>query len=167
MPTLLVRDATLDDIPALAALRSSAALHKGRLRDAQNPTFRYFVMQQGEQVVGFLSLVFRRPASWLNADDTQHLPEINDIYVAEAERGKGYGAAAIHAMERIAAEAGYQQLYISTEPTDNPRAYSLYQRLGYCPIQSEPYHHLWAAVDGEGHTDRGEAWLVDMVKSLV
>lgn len=157
----------MEDIPALVAVRPSAGLHKGRLLDAQHSTFRYLIMQQEGQLVGFASLVFRRPASWLNADNTQHLPEINDLYIAEAERGKGYGTAAISTMERMAAEAGYQQLYISTEPIDNPRAYSLYQRLGYHPVQSEPYHHLWAAVDGEGHTHRGEAWLVDMVKSLV
>jgi hypothetical protein len=69
-------------------------------------------------------------------------------------------------MERRTVEAGYQQLYIAVEPLHNPRAYALYQRLGYQSLQSEPYRHLWESMDGDNKVQRGEAWLVDMVKNL-
>lgn len=161
-----VRDANEADVPALAAVRSSEALHRGRLRDAQLGDLRYFVIQRDDIVIGFLSLVFRRPSSWSNHDDKQYLPEIIDFHIAEAQRGQGFGSQAIHAMERIAAEAGYQQLYIAVDPIDNPRAYALYQRLGYQPVQPEPYFHNWEAVDSDGNVDRGGSWQVTTVKSL-
>ena len=57
-------------------------------------------------------------------------------------------------------------LHIAVEPLDNPRAYTLYQRLGYEQIQSEPYQTIWEFQDSEGKMHRGEAWIVDLVKQL-
>lgn len=162
-----IRKATAADLPALTALRPPEAIHRGRLRDdAASAEYDYYVIVRGEEIVGFGALVFRRPTSWAKAHDERHLPEINDLHVAEAERGKGYGAQAIRLLEQKAVEAGADRLYISVEPINNLRAYALYQRLGYEPLQNEPYFHSWAAVDGDGKTERGEAWLVDMVKPL-
>jgi GNAT superfamily N-acetyltransferase len=154
-------------LPALTAIRPQEAVHRGRLRDAAaSADYDYYVLVRGAEIVGFGALVFRRPASWANANDERNLPEINDLHVAEMERGKGYGSQAIRLMEQKAAEAGAERLYISVEPLHNPRAYALYQRLGYEAIQTEPYFHAWAAVDGDGNVQRGEDWLVDTVKTL-
>jgi GNAT superfamily N-acetyltransferase len=163
---VVMRNTEPVDLPALTAIRPPEAIHRGRLRDAQRPDFHYFVFLDGQHIVGFSSLVFRRPASWSNADDDQHLPQIVDLHIDEASRGRGYGSAAIQAMERFTVDVGYPQLYIAVEPVNNPRAYTLYQRLGYRPLQAEPYHHRWQAVDGDNQIQRGEAWLVDMVKAL-
>jgi RimJ/RimL family protein N-acetyltransferase len=166
VPSIIIRDANEADVPTLATIRSSEALHRGRLRDAQRSDFRYFIIVRGEAIIGFLSLVFRRPPSWSNSHDEQHLPEVIDFYVAEAWRGRGYGSQAIRFLERITTEVGYPQLYIAVDPVDNPRAHALYKRLGYQQLQSEPYFHTWEALDGDGHIDRGGSWLVNMVKPL-
>jgi ribosomal protein S18 acetylase RimI-like enzyme len=163
---IIVRDAEEADLPALTAIRPPEAIHRGRLRDAQHPDFRFLVFIVNEETIGFSCLVFRCPLSWSTADDKEHLPQIVDLHIAEAYRGRGYGSEAIHAMERRTVEAGYQQLYIAVEPLHNPRAYALYQRLGYQSLQSEPYRHLWESMDGDNKVQRGEAWLVDMVKNL-
>ena len=82
-------------------------------------------------MIGFACLVLRRPASWFDADDEQHLPQIVDLQVAEMHRGRGYGTAFVRAIERIAAAAGSHELYLAVEPEHNPRAFALYRRLGY------------------------------------
>ncbi len=164
--SVTLREAKQEDLPVLTAIRPPEALHQGRLRDAKNPDFRYFVIQHEEEAVGFVSLVYRRPASWSNSQNLEHLPEINDLFITEAHREKGCGSAAIHTLERIATQAGHKQLFISVEPVDNDRAYALYQRLGYEAIQLQAYLHHWAALDGDDHLNSGEAWLVDMVKSF-
>jgi hypothetical protein len=74
--------------------------------------------------------------------------------------------ATIRAIERFAAAAGARQLYLSVEPVYNPRAYALYQRLGYQQLQVEPYQQLWAFTDSAGMVHCGEDWVVDMVKEL-
>ena len=72
----------------------------------------------------------------------------------------------MRAIEHFAAAAGRERLHLSVEPARNPRAYALYQRLGYQPLQAEPYRHVWAFTDSAGQVHRGESWVVDMVKPL-
>ncbi len=75
-------------------------------------------------------------------------------------------------VEKVERAVGTDQLYHPDNADMIPyldnalRAYALYQRLGYQAIQSEPYFHQWAAVDGDGNVQRGEDWLVDTVKVL-
>jgi GNAT superfamily N-acetyltransferase len=167
-PLITVRDAEEADLPVLIAIKGgdSEALHRDRLRDAQGSGFRYLVLVRGQEVVGFACLVSRRPASWSDANDTQYLPQMVDLQVAESQRGQGYGSAFVRAIEREAAQAGYHQLYVAVEPANNPRAYALYQRLGYQQLQPEPYLKTWEHTDSGGNTHRGEDWIVDMVKPL-
>jgi GNAT superfamily N-acetyltransferase len=165
---MTVRDAEEADVPALTAIKGdgSEAIHRDRLRDAQGSGFRYIVLLADQDIIGFACLVIRRPAYWSDAHDTQHLPQIADLQVKESHRGQGYGSTFVRAIECITAEAGYGQLYISVEPLNNPRAYALYQRLGYQRIQPEPYQKIWGFTDSEGKLHRGEDWAVDMVKQL-
>jgi GNAT superfamily N-acetyltransferase len=167
-PLITVRDAEEADLPALISIKGddSEALHRDRLRDAQGGGFRYLVLLRDQEVIGFALLVFRRPASWSDANDTQHLPQIVDLQVAESQRGQGYGSAFVRALEGEAARAGYQQLYLAVGPADNPRAYALYQRLGYQQLQPQPYLKAWEFTDSGGDRHRGEDWIVDMVKPL-
>ena len=164
--SLILRDAEDTDVLVLAAIRSSEALHQGRLRDARNLDLRYLVILLDRTIIGFVSLVFRRPVSWANASDTTHLPQIVDLYIAETWRGQGYGTQTIHQLEDLAAQSGYAQLYLSVDPFVNARAYTLYQRLGYKRIQQEPYFHHWQAMNADGTMEQGKSWLVDMVKVL-
>jgi GNAT superfamily N-acetyltransferase len=165
---ITVRDAEEADLPALIAIRGDGAEapHRDSLREAQGGGFRYLVLLRGQEVIGLAWLVSRRPAHWSDADDTQHLPQIVALKVAESQRGKGYGSAFVRAIEREAARAGYHQLYVAVEPATNPRAYALYQRLGFQPLQPEPYLKTWEHTDSGGNRHRGEDWIVDMVKSL-
>jgi GNAT superfamily N-acetyltransferase len=167
-PLITVRDAEEADLPALIAIKGngSEALHRDRLREAQGGCYRYLVLLRGQVVVGFALLVSRRPAGWSDANDTQHLPQIVDLQVAEAQRGQGYGSAFVRAIEREAAQAGHHQLYVAVEPASNPRAHALYQRLGYQQLQPEPYLKAWEFTDSGGNKRRGEDWVVDMTKPL-
>ncbi len=163
-----VRDAEEGDVPVLTAIKGegSEALHRDRLHDAQDSGFRYLVLLADREIIGFACLVMRRPEYWSDANDRQHLPQIVDLRVKKSRRGQGYGSDFIHAIERLAAAAGYGQLYISVEPLNNPRAYALYQRLGYQQLQPEPYQKIWEFKDSQGKVHRGEDWVVDMVKQL-
>ena len=139
-PHIAVRDAEEAEVSALTAIKGegSAAVHRDRLRDAQDANIRYLVLLADREIVGFASLVFHRPSYWSAADGTERLPQSIDVQAQESQRRKGYGSALIEPMEGIAAGSGYRQLYISVEPVDNPLAPALYLRLGFQPLQSEP-----------------------------
>lgn len=167
-PRITVRDVQETDVPALTAIKGAGteALHRDRIRDAQGKGFRYLALLACQEIVGFACLVIRRPAYWSDGNDTHHLPQIVDLQVKESHRGQGYGSEFVRAIERIASEAGYAHLYLSVEPLNNPRAFALYQRLGYEKMQSEPYRKIWEFQDSDGQKHRGEDWVVDMVKQL-
>lgn len=166
LPEVKVRLATLADLDALTAIRGPEVLHRGRLRDAEEPTFHYLVLEHRQQIVGFSCLVIQRPLSWSDAANYQQLPQIVDLLIAPAQRNQGYGTLFLRKLEHIASKLGYFQLYLSVDPIDNPRAHTLYQRLGYRPLQDAPYRDHWEWTDSDGHRHIGDEWAVDMVKTL-
>jgi GNAT superfamily N-acetyltransferase len=165
---ITLRDAEEADVPALTAIKGAGteALHRDRLRDAHGPDFRYLALVVNEEVVGYACLVNRRPGSWSDANDTRHLPQIVDLQVKESHRGQGYGTRFMQALEHTAAAANHCYLYVSVDPVHNPRAFTLYEQLGYQPLQSQPYRQGWAFTDSTGVTHQGEGWAIDMVKQL-
>ena len=162
---LLVRDATAMDVTGLTRLKQPEAVHRDRLRDAQSQSFRYVVLEHCGDVIGFACLVFMRPQAWSDAHDISHLPQLVDVQIAPALRGQGYGAYFIKALEQMArSSAG--ELFLAVDPLSNARAFAFYQRLGYEPLQANPYMKHWEFVDSGGNLHSGDDWTVDMVKSL-
>jgi len=163
---LCVRDATAKDLTALTQLKKPEVLHRDRLRDSQSPTFRYLLLEQAGNVIGFACLVFVRPATWSDAHDGSHLPQIVDIVIASPLRGRGHGSHLIKSLEQFAAQRGYGEIFLAVDPLNNPRAYALYRRLGYKQLQTEPYLKHWEFVNSDGNLHRGDDWTVDMVMVL-
>ena len=163
-----IRDAIETDIPILAAIKGpgSEVIHYDRLRDAQKATFRYLVMLDDENVIGFACLVYQRPSYWSDANDEKYLPQIVDLQIEETHRGHGYGSEFVCQIEKIAAETRSKQLYVAVDPINNPRAHALYLRLGYQAVQSKPYRKFWRFTDSRGHLHSGEDWIIDLVKDL-
>ena len=163
---LLVRDATENDLEALIGLKNPEALHRDRLRDAQQPTFRYLVVEVQNQVIGFGCLVFARPSSWSDSVDIDHLPQMVDLLIAPIHRGQGRGTYLIQKLEQIALGQGETNMYVAVDPIDNPRAHKLYHRLGYQALQNEPYLKHWEFTDSSGVVHAGDDWIIDLVKNL-
>src|SRR5262249_3111289 len=102
---LTIRDADEADLPALTRIKGegTAAIHRDRLleaRETMGTGLRYLVLIADQEAIGFACLVLRRPASWSDAGDMQHVPQIVDLRVQESHRGGGYGSAFIRAIER-------------------------------------------------------------------
>ncbi len=163
---LYVRDAVITDLEALIRIKSSAAVHRDRIRDAAASYMRYFVLEYQFRVIGFVCLVFTRPPAWSDAQDTSHLPQLIDLQIESSLRGRGFGSFLLRTVEQLAAERGYNELYLAVNPVDNPRAHALYLRGGYQPLQAEPYWIHWEFIDSDGDLHQGDGWTLDMVRSL-
>ena len=59
-----------------------------------------------------------------------------------------------------------RELYVSVDPEENKRAYSLYLRLGYNPLQSKPYKEYWSFTSSDGVLHEGYGWNIDLRKEL-
>jgi len=156
---LKLRDARTEDLEVLTSIEPKRAIHSDRIRDAQGSNFRYLVVERENVVVGYGLLVFKTP-------EMKFLPSITDLYIRPEFRSQGIGTFMIHEMEKIALERGYREIFIGVDPKGNERAYSLYLRLGYKPIQEEPYLNHWSITTSDGEIHEGHDWNIDLRKSL-
>ena len=163
---LVVRDAGDADIGGLVRLRPPELAHRDRLRDARHSGFRYLVLEHEAEVIGFVCLVFTRPASWPESRNAALLPQIVDSFIAPSLRSKGYGSYLIRTLERLAWEQGFRAVYLSVDPLGNPRAYALYRSLGYHQVQQEPYREQGHYTDSAGQVHESDDWELDMVRPL-
>jgi len=163
---LMIRDAGDADLARLVRLRPPELAHRDRLRDARQPGFRYLVLEQGKELIGFVCLVFARPATWPDSRNAALLPQIVDAFIAPPLRSRGHGSALIRALERLAWDQGFRAVYLSVDLIGNPRAYALYQSLGYRPLQQEPYRERGQYTDSAGQVHESDDWELDMVREL-
>jgi GNAT superfamily N-acetyltransferase len=82
----------------------------------------YLVAWDGNDPVGHVHI------AW--ADTELGIPELQDMYVLPERRSEGIGAELAAAAERLAAGRGHEDCSLSVSDA-NPRAQSLYERLGY------------------------------------
>ena len=163
---LVIRDAVTADLAGLARLRLPELDHRDRLRDTRQPGFRYLVLEQGGEVIGFVCLVFARPATWPDSRNAALLPQIVDAFIAPPLRGMGHGSGLIRALEGLARDQGCRAVYLSVDPIGNPRAFALYQSLGYRALQQEPYREQGQYTDSAGQVHESDDWELDMVRDL-
>jgi GNAT superfamily N-acetyltransferase len=165
---LRVRDAQPEDVPGLAAVghSESSAIHLDRIQDAAEHNVRYLVAESRGTILGYGLLVLERPPAWPDTSPTDYLPLIIDLHVAEESRGRGIGTRMIGRMELIARRAGYKELYMTVDPVENLRALALYIRLGYVPVQTEPYLTNWHFEDSSGFVHEGVMWAIAVRKRL-
>jgi GNAT superfamily N-acetyltransferase len=142
------------------------AIHKDRLLDADSEKMLYMIIEEFGTVIGFGLLVFKRPPTWPDANDSSHLPAMVDLLVSPDRRSRGAGSFLISWMEETIRSRGGNHLYMCVDPVDNPRAHQLYLRLGYSTLQTQPYRSHWKFTDSDGNVHEGNVWNIDMVKDL-
>lgn len=166
MTEAIVRDATGEDLEALAGLRGPVALHRDRLRDAARGEHRYLVIEDDGCVAGFAILVFDWPESWPPIDRPGCLPRIIDLFVDADRRGRGLGGKFIDGVSEVVREAGGGEIWIAVDPVENPRARALYERLGFVVVDPEPRRLHWKFTDSDGNVHEGRHWNIDLVRQV-
>jgi len=125
--TIEARIATADDLPALIANETSRT--KGLSAE-------YLALQgQGEfyVVVGLIDgEVGGRALLDCRDDGTNLVPEMKVLWVFPNARRKGLGLAMTAALEDLARDLGYREIFLGVSP-ENPAAIPLYIELGYAP----------------------------------
>ena len=136
----VIREATIDDVPAIAALVEEFARYMRELGDATelrldaealerdgfgpDPAFRGLVAVDNGHVIGFLL-----HHAGYDTDAACRLVFVVDLFVAQSARGRGIGTALMSAVRKVAAAAGARQL-VWTVDRRNALARTFYERLG-------------------------------------
>src|SRR5438876_3405241 len=113
LESLCIRDATVDDLDALAAVRGPRALHDDRVWQMLDGECRYLLASARGQIVGWEMVLFR-PRS--GSENAQRVPLVVDLYVAPPARSRGVGSRLIAAAERAAVERGFAAIHLTVDP---------------------------------------------------
>lgn len=158
-----VRDARPEDVQALTGIEYGAhpAVHRDRIQTSRaSSEMAYLVAQRGPILLGFGVLIFGpKVPGWPEISPT---PQAIDVFVSPEARGGGVGTAILEEMAHRARQREAPHLYIGVEPEHNPRAFQLYRRLGFEPMQDKPRLEKWAYTDSDGHRHSGEEEIIDM-----
>jgi ribosomal protein S18 acetylase RimI-like enzyme len=112
----------------------------------------FLVVEVNDKVVGFCLL------KWYGKETHLEYPDIEDLYINENQRRRGYGSILIQECEFRARQKGYAKIGMTVNPKENPIALNLYKNLGYKPTGEDAY------IDGV--YNGVEDWCIDLVKNL-
>lgn len=167
MNNIIIRDAQIEDLERLTELKKPTALHRDRIKNADNEHFRYLVLEIEGKIQGFTCLVFKEPPSWRGRQEhTVEHPRIVDLFINEQLCDQRLGSKFMWEIELILKKSGYEKLFLSVDPIDNSKAHKFYKKLGYQDIQSKPFRCHWEFTDSDGNKHEGNEWNIDMFKNL-
>jgi ribosomal protein S18 acetylase RimI-like enzyme len=149
-----IRPAVEDDIPHLIQLHGQRdeGHYRGVLKEMSRAESVLLVAENEGKIIGQVTLRYY---------GTRHIsfPVILDLRVSAEARGQGVGSELIAICEHLAGLKGFNVIGITVNPTLNPRARRLYERLGYVPTGQPEY--LDGQIAGQ------ENWIIDMTKRIV
>jgi len=138
----MIRDATVEDVPAIAELIRSLAEYErlshevvfdeGKLREHLFGRRRYaevLIAEEGGQAVGF-ALFFHNFSTFLGRPGIY----LEDLFVRPSHRGRGHGKALLVRLAEIAVERGCGRLEWAVLNWNTP-AIDFYRALGAVPLQ--------------------------------
>ena len=134
-----IREVRLEDLEAIASLldqlKEVTTLHAAVEREAVkknyeimlrfSETYRSYLAVEDGRIVGLISLVLYK--TFLHAGGTAL---INELVVADGERGRGIGGKLVEAAIKAAGEQGMDEIEVGTE-TGNTAARRFYERQGF------------------------------------
>ena len=162
-PKITIRQATLDDLPALCKLRNTKNLFEGYLEECDGISAYFLVAEVAENLAGF-GLIYLSTTK--TGKTKSHLPKLSDLYVGENYRRMGIATALIEARESIAKTYGHQQMYVSIDPTESAEMMNLVKKLGYQTLQDIPYAVTATFYDDNNRAFDKRYYRLDFIKSL-
>jgi GNAT superfamily N-acetyltransferase len=157
----VVRQATENDLPALLAIRNSPRLFEEYL-SAGTDTVLFLVLEYDDTVLGFARLKLSD-----ERNSKKKRPLVSDICISAKHRSRGLGSGFMAELEGIARGLGHDTLFVGVDPVENARAFDLYKRLGYLPIQDRPYKAEMLFHGSEGNPPvKKKYWRIELRKEL-
>src|SRR5262245_5073219 len=158
-----IRPAVMSDMEQLCAIRNSQKQFELYFEDCDGERAHFLVAEVNDAVVGF-GLVFLDTTK--TGRRKSHLPKLSDLHVVKQYRGQGVGSTLILAREELAKEYGHFEIFVSIDPVGSPDMIRLAEKLGYVPLQAEPYWTTATFYDGYGKPYEKRYSRIDFIKYL-
>ncbi len=138
---------TVNRCPPWSTIQETKERWQHYYRDQQEGIRTVGIAELGENILGYGSLLLT--SKYPHFHD---FPEINDLWIYEEFRGKGFGSKLIGWLEEIAIAKGYKQIGIGVGLyADYGSAQKLYFHLGYSPDGHGVTYKYQPTVPGESY----------------
>lgn len=151
---MLIRSATNADGKAIKLIKPSLSTHTIHTRFILQTkgTVEFLVLEDNGILVGFVLL------KWNGKKTHSNYPDVEDLYIKENYRSKGYGTLLLRECEKRAKEKGFTKIGLAVNPEKNTGVKKLYKKLGYKHDGKNTYL--------DGVYNGVEDWVIDMEKTL-
>ena len=114
LQSIKIRKANASDIESLFILKNGTLTREEiqkRLDQQGDGDIDYYIILDQGQLVGHVVL------NWRGKSTHPEYPDIVDVFVAERERGKGYGTIILEFCESAARDKGFLKIGLAVNPT--------------------------------------------------
>lgn len=124
---MTISPVTLSDILGLKKIKPSLdnSTIQNRLKLQENGMAVFLILRENNEPIGFVFLKLK------GKQTHPDYPDMEDLYIREGSRGRGYGTILVGECEKIAKEKGFRKIGLAVNPTENLQAKLLYEKLGY------------------------------------
>jgi GNAT superfamily N-acetyltransferase len=159
-----IRQAKESDLDQLCDVRNNRDLFRAYLDECDGESAYFLVAEIGQSIVGF-GLVYL--AITKAGKSKSHLPKLSDLHVGDGYRRQGVATALVEARETLARQYGHSRIYVSIDPTESLEMTALASKLGYEPLQAEPYAVSATFHDAAGVAYEKQYLRLDYSKTLI
>lgn len=168
MPLSIIREMQEEDIKSLvdhfcfpwSSLQATSHKWQQYYEEHQNQMRTVYIVENEGEIIGYGSLLNASGYSYFKEAD---IPEINDIWVSEKWRRKGFGKKLIHYIENEARKTGYRKIGLGVGLyADYGTAQKLYFQLSYKPNGKGITYKTIPVIPGESYAvdDDLLLWLI-------
>ena len=154
------------DLDSLLLVKRDTSVHTDRFRQQKDGKAVYLGAFINNYAIGYVLLSLDNKEDAMPYTNNQKCADMIDLLIIEPLRNYGIGSQLALACEEFCKEKGIPYLGLDVNPTDNPAAKRLYERLGYHTVGEVHLDGVYEYTDEQGSQGKYEDWCIDMIKRM-
>lgn len=159
----IIRESDLD---SLLLVKNDVSVHTDRFRQQRDGKAVYLGAFINHCAIGYVLLSLENKEDVMLYTNHEKCADMIDLLIIEPLRNYGIGSQLALACEELCRENKIPYLGLDVNPTDNPAAKRLYERLGYNAVGKVHLDGVYEFTDQQGNQGKYEDWCIDMIKRM-
>ncbi|MDE7331136.1 MAG: GNAT family N-acetyltransferase [Lachnospiraceae bacterium] len=154
------------DLDSLLLVKGDVSVHTDRFRQQKDGKAVYLGAFINNCAIGYVLLLLDNKEDVMLYTNHEKCADMIDLLIIEPLRNYGIGSRLALACEEFCKENKIPYLGLDVNPTDNPAAKRLYERLGYNAAGNVHLDGVYEYTDEQGKQGKYEDWCIDMIKRM-
>ncbi len=161
-----IRTIKESDLDSLLLVKSDVSVHTDRFQQQKEGKAVYLGAFINNCAIGYVLLSLDNKEDVMLYTNHEKCADMIDLLIIEPLRNYGIGSRLALACEEFCKKNEIPYLGLDVNPTDNPAAKRLYERLGYNAVGKIHLDGVYEYTDEQGNQGKYEDWCIDMIKRM-